>query len=100
MTRSSGDCLANLPPLPPPVRGLIISGRSVICWSRGRNNNAGNVSPKNRWGIRENALRDFRGELDLWTERGPVSFVPRSFQAMGKFVMGEEGEEERCVDEF
>lgn len=36
-------------------------------------------------------LRDFRGELDLWTERGPVSFVPRSFQAMGKLrcVMGE-----------
>lgn len=49
-------------------------------------------------------LRDFRGELDLWTERGPVSFVPRSFQAMGKLrcVMGEGrrgGEEERYVDE-
>lgn len=41
---------------PPPVRGLIIFGRRVICWSRGRNNNAGNVSPKNRWGIRENAV--------------------------------------------
>lgn len=52
-TRSSEDCLANLLLPSPP---LIIFGRRVICWSRGRNNNAGNVSPKNRWGIRENAV--------------------------------------------
>lgn len=46
-------------------------------------------------------LRDFRGELDLWTERGPVSFVPRSFQAMGKLRCDGRrgGEEERYIDE-
>lgn len=73
-------------PLPPPVRGLIICGRRVISWSRGRNNNnAGNVSPKNRWGIRENSV------AWLWRRARSLdgAFVPRSFQAMGKFVVEE-----------
>lgn len=75
--------LISLPP-------LIICGRRVISWSRGRNNNAGNVSP-------EESLRNPRERVAwLWRRArsldgawaGPT-FVPRSFQVMGKFVVEE-----------
>lgn len=69
--------------LPSRANYLLPTRNTLVTWPY-NNNNAGNVSSKNRWGIRENALRDFRGELDLWTERGPCFVCSALFWGHGK----------------